>query len=98
MILSRRQSQMEHGTVSLGEHNWTILRTGLSGIVEVPEDQIKEGLRVLFSLANLKVEPTGALSIGALLTEPEKFRGKRVCCVISGGNVDEHVYREILAG
>ncbi|SRR6266545_479074 len=56
-------------TVSLGEHNWTILRTGLSGIVEVPEDQIKEGLRVLFSLANLKVEPTGALSIGALLTE-----------------------------
>lgn len=84
-------------TVSLGEHNWEILRTGLSGIVEVPEEKIKEGVRLLFSLANLKAEPTGALAIGALLTEPEKFRGKRVCCVISGGNVDAHVYREILA-
>jgi threo-3-hydroxy-L-aspartate ammonia-lyase len=84
-------------TVSLGEHNWEILRTGLSGIVEVPEEKIKEGVRLLFSLANLKAEPTGALAIGALLTEPKKFHGKRVCCVISGGNVDAHVYREILA-
>jgi threonine dehydratase len=52
----------------------------------------------LFSLANLKVEPTGALSIGALLTEPDRFRDRSVCCVVSGGNVDAQVYREILSG
>jgi threonine dehydratase len=84
-------------TVSLGKHNWEILRTGLSGIIEVPEQKIKEGVRLLYSLANLKAEPTGALAMGALLTEPKKFRGKRVCCVVSGGNVDAHVFREILA-
>jgi threonine dehydratase len=85
-------------TVSVGQHNWAVLKDGLSRIVEVPEENIKEGVRLLFSLANLKAEPTGALAIGALLTEPESFRGRRVCCVISGGNVDSEVYRAILAG
>jgi threonine dehydratase len=84
-------------TMSLGRHNWAILQNGLAGIVEVSEEFIKEGLRLLFGLANLKVEPTGALSIGALLSEPEKFKGKTVCCVISGGNVDPEVYRRLLA-
>lgn len=85
-------------TVSVGQHNWEVLKDGLAKIVEVPEERIKEGVRVLFSLANLKAEPTGALSVGALLAEPELFRGSRVCCVISGGNVDPAMYREILAG
>jgi threonine dehydratase len=85
-------------TVSIGQHNWAILAGGLSHIVEVPEENIREGVRLLYGLANLKAEPTGALSIGALLTDPERFRGHRVCCVISGGNVDAAVYRETLAG
>ena len=85
-------------TVSVGQHNWAVLKDGLSAIVEVPEENIKEGVRLLFGLANLKAEPTGALAIGALLTQPEFFRNRRVCCVISGGNVDAAVYRQILAG
>ena len=85
-------------TVSLGRHNWPILRDGLSRIVEVSEESIKEAVRLLFTLANLKVEPTGALGIAALLTEPELFRGRSVCCVVSGGNVDPEVFRTILAG
>ena len=85
-------------TVSVGRHNWEVLRNGLSGIVEVPEARIAEAVRGLYGLANLKAEPTGALSIAAVLTEPELFRGKSVCCVVSGGNVDPEVYRTILAG
>jgi threonine dehydratase len=84
-------------TVSVGQHNWAILEDGLARIVEVPEDNIRDALRLLFGLANLKAEPTGALSIGALITEPEMFRDQRVCCVISGGNVDGEVYRQMLA-
>ena len=84
-------------TVSIGKHNWDILREGLAGIVEVPEENIKAGVRLLYSFANLKSEPTGALSIGALLTEPERFSDAAVCCVISGGNVDAAVYQKILA-
>ncbi len=83
-------------TLCIGDRNWEVLRTGLSKIVEVPEDKIIEGLRALFSLANLKVEPTGALAIGALLTSSEEFAGKTVCCVVSGGNVDPQVYARLL--
>ncbi len=85
-------------TVSVGLHNWEVLREGLAGIVEVPEARITEAVRGLFGLANLKAEPTGALSIGAVLAEPELFRGRSVCCVVSGGNVDPEVFRTILAG
>jgi threonine dehydratase len=83
-------------TVSLGQHNWAIIREHVAGIVEVSEEQIREGVRLLYSLANLKVEPTGALAIGALLAAPDLFRDQQVCCVVSGGNVDAAVYRQCI--
>lgn len=83
-------------TPSLGRRNWEILRDGLAGIVEVPEAAIAEGVRLLFAEANLKAEPTGALGIGALLSQPETFQGSRVLCVISGGNVDADLYCRLL--
>ena len=85
-------------TLSLGQHNWEILRDGLKGIVEVSEEQIKESVRLLFTLANLKVEPTGALGVAALLAAPNLFYGQAVCCVASGGNVDPELFRNILSG
>ena len=85
-------------TLALGTHNWAILQHGLAGIVEVDEGEIREGVRLLSALANVKAEPTGALSTGALLTSPERFRGRRICCVVSGGNVDPQVYLDILSG
>jgi len=83
-------------TPSLGKHNWPILRDGLAGIVEVPEEAIADGVRLLFSLANLKAEPTGALTCGALLAEPARFNGRRVAAVVSGGNVDPALYARLL--
>jgi len=84
-------------TMSLGKHNWAIIKEGVETIVEVSEDQIREAVRLLFSLANLKVEPTGALTTGALLASPDRFRDLRVCCVVSGGNVDPALYRDLLS-
>jgi threonine dehydratase len=83
-------------TISLGQHNWEILRTGMKEIVEVSEEAIQEAVSLLFMLANLKTEPTGALSVAALLEEPKRFQGKRVCCVISGGNVAPELYCQML--
>jgi threonine dehydratase len=84
-------------TPSLGQHNWRILRDSLAGIVEVPENALREAVRLLFIEANLKVEPTGALPVAALLVEPA-FRGQRVVAVISGGNVDPSFFCELLTG
>jgi threonine dehydratase len=83
-------------TLSLGVHNWKILQHDLDGIVEVPEDKIAEAVRLLFVHANLKVEPTGALSLGAVLTAPQRFENQTVCCIVSGGNVDPSTYAKLL--
>jgi threonine dehydratase len=83
-------------TISVGEYNWKILKRGLKRIVEVPEEKISEAVRLLFAFANLKAEPTGALSLAAVMTKPELFRDRLVCCVISGGNVDPAVYAELI--
>jgi threonine dehydratase len=83
-------------TISLGKHNWEIIKNGVSEIIEVSEENIKRAMQLYFSLANLKVEPTGALSLGAVLENAEKFTGKKICLVVSGGNVDTEIYKSVL--
>ena len=83
-------------TLSLGKVNWPIVKNGVREIVEVSEDNIKTALKLYFELSNLKCEPTGALSLGAILEKPEIFAGKKVCVVVSGGNVDPAVYADLI--
>jgi threonine dehydratase len=85
-------------TISLGKLNWEIIKDEVEGIIEIPEATIEEAVRIYFGLANLKCEPTGALSLGAVVLEKNRFKGQKVCLVVSGGNVDPAVYRELLAG
>jgi threonine dehydratase len=82
-------------TLSLGQRNWEIIRREVSDILEISEQAIADALRLLFRYANLKAEPTGALSLAALLQHRRQFVGE-VCCVISGGNVDPSVYAQLL--
>ncbi len=84
-------------TISLGGLNWSIIQDGIAGIIEVPDEKIIEALQLFFGLANLKCEPTGALSLGAILVNKERFAGKKICLVVSGGNVDPAVYAGIIA-
>jgi threonine dehydratase len=84
-------------TLSVGKLNWEILKDGLAGVLEVPEETIAEALRLYFGLANLKCEPTAALPLGALLLNKEKFAEKKVCLIVSGGNVDAAVYASLLS-
>ena len=85
-------------TVSVGAHNWAILKDGLRGVVEVSEANIRAGVRLL-AAEGIRVEPTGALTVGALLEAGAVARlppSGRLGCVLSGGNVDEEVYQAIL--
>jgi threonine dehydratase len=84
-------------TISLGERNWKIIKDNVSEIIEVSEQKIAEAVRLYFELANLKCEPTGALSLGAIIEQPNKFEDKKVCIIVSGGNVDPNLYTKILA-
>ena len=83
-------------TLSLGKLNWPVIQDGAADIIEVSEENIAEAVRLHFALANLKSEPTGALSLGAVLENKQRFAGKKVCIIVSGGNVDAGVFTKIL--
>ncbi len=85
-------------TISLGNLNWPIIKENIAEIIEVAEENIAEAVRLYFGLANLKCEPTGALPLGAVLENTDRFQGKKVCLIVSGGNVDPDVYKSILNG
>ncbi len=83
-------------TISLGNLNWPIIQNGVKDFIEVSDENIAEAVRLYYGLANLKSEPTGALTLGALLEQPERFAGKKICLIVSGGNVDPVVYRSLI--
>jgi|SRR6266852_7543907 len=82
---------------SLGARSWAILKDEIEDIIEVPEPEIREAVRLLFFLANLKAEPIGALVLATLLTDKKRFDGQRVCCEISGGNGDPVIFHSLIA-
>lgn len=81
-------------TASLGALNFEILTAGIAGMIEVPEDSIVWGLQSI-AKEGLRVEPTGALSVGALKHWNDHSVG-HIGCVLSGGNVDESTYQKLL--
>ena len=83
-------------TVSLGNLNWPIIKDGAKDFIEVSDEKIAEAVKLYFGLANLKAEPTGALSLGAVLEDPSRFAGKKIAAIVSGGNVDPDIYRRLI--
>lgn len=72
----------------IGAINFDILRSAGAEIVRVSEPSILEATRFLFERMKLVVEPSAGTAIAALSTDPDRFAGKRVGVVISGGNTD----------
>ena len=82
-------------TVSLGKKNWAIIKEHLSRIIEVPEWAIRKAM-VLLSEVGIRVEPTGAVSVGSLLVD-SGFGGQVTGCILSGGNVDPELYDYLIS-
>jgi threonine dehydratase len=97
VTLPAEPTSLADGVRGLGvsPDNWKIIRDGCAGVIEVEEAQIGEATRLLFRLATLLAEPTAALSLAAVLTEPGRCTG-RVCCLVTGANVDPATYAQIL--
>ncbi|MEE8425350.1 MAG: pyridoxal-phosphate dependent enzyme, partial [Elusimicrobiota bacterium] len=72
----------------LSELTFTILKERAAGILLVSELEILSAMRLLWERAKLLVEPSGAVSLAAVIREKERFKGKRVGVILSGGNVD----------
>jgi len=84
-------------TISLGRLNWPIIKENVKEIIEVSEQKIAAAVKMLYDLANLKCEPTSGLSLGAVLEDTPKFADKKICVVVTGGNVDAEVYKQLIS-
>ena len=73
-----------------------ILWHGAADVIEVDEAAIGEAMRALFDDAHQVAEGAGAAPLAALLADPARA-GRRCAVILSGGNVDRDVYREVLA-
>lgn len=63
-------------------------------IVTVTEAEIREATRALLREARLVAEPSGAVTTAAYLRVRERFPGRAVA-VVSGGNIDPGLLREL---
>jgi threonine dehydratase len=73
---------------SLGALNFPIIQRHVDTIVTVSEHSIVEAMQLQWSRLKTVSEPSGAVSFAAVLEHPERFRGRRVGVLVSGGNVD----------
>ena len=80
-------------TRSVGVRNWIRIQRRVSNILRVSEESICKALCLLHSMG-VEVEPTGALTLGALLEH--SIDVDEVVVVISGKNVDSTLYDSII--
>lgn len=73
-----------------------IVRELVDDIVLVPEQSIEEAVALMAEIEKSVVEGAGAAPLAALLTHRERFAGKRVGVVLSGGNIDARVLISVL--
>ncbi|MBI4503288.1 MAG: threonine dehydratase [Gemmatimonadetes bacterium] len=73
-----------------------IIRAGAERIVTVSEAEIRAAMRHYFTDTHNVAEGAGAAPLAALLQEKNGMKGKKVALILSGGNVDASVYREVL--
>jgi threonine dehydratase len=72
----------------LGTLTYDILSRHVDGVLLAGETEIAAAMRLLWERLKQVVEPSGAVALAAILREPERFRGKRVGVILSGGNAD----------
>ncbi len=65
-------------------------------VVLVDDDAIRRAAAHLMTRAKLVVEYSGAATVAALLSGRVEAKGRRVCAVLSGGNLDSRLVGEIL--
>ena len=79
-----------------GHLNFEICRRLAPEILTVPEGKVCTEMIALYQSEGIIAEPAGALSIAGLSLLGERLRGKRVVCIVSGGNNDITRYPEII--
>ena len=76
---------------------FAILKQELDDIVTLSEDELAEGVRLALRTTHNLAEGAGAAPLAAAMKLRDQIAGKKVACVMSGGNIDRATLTRILA-
>lgn len=79
----------------VGDITFELCKDILSEMLLVPEGKVSSTILQLYNEDAIVAEPAGALSIAALDQYADQIKGKKVVCVLSGGNNDIDRMQEI---
>lgn len=87
--LPKRYDTMADGLrTPLGDKTFPIIQHFVEDILLADEGQIKAATRRMLSCAKLVVEPSAAVPLACIERDTDRFRGKNVGVILSGGNLD----------
>jgi threonine dehydratase len=73
-----------------------IVRALVDDIVLVTEQQIEQALSLLITIEKTVTEGAGAAGLAAVLANQERFKGRVLGLVLSGGNIDTRLLSSVL--
>lgn len=73
---------------SVSERTLSILLQHIKEVLTVSDDEIKSALKLVYERMKIVIEPSSAVPLAALLKNKDKFAGKKVGLIFTGGNVD----------
>lgn len=75
-------------TPSPGLMTFSIMQEYLNSVMTVSDTEALRAVKYAWEKLKLVVEPGGAVALAALLAHRRDVRGKTICLLLSGGNVD----------
>jgi threonine dehydratase len=79
-----------------GKLTLPIIRELVAEVILVNEAQLERAVNAYLTLQKTMAEGAGAAGLAAMLAKPERFQGKRVGLILSGGNIDPRVLASIM--
>lgn len=75
---------------------WPLIRDVVDGALVAPLPQVRSAVRLLVERARVVAEGAGATPVAAALAERSQAHGRKIVCVVSGGNIDTATLIEVL--
>ncbi len=79
-----------------GENTFEICSQYVDDIVTVTEDEISSAILALIEQHKMIAEGAGAVSVAAVMFNKVPVAGKKVVCVVSGGNIDVTILSRVI--
>src|SRR6185369_16373211 len=79
-----------------GQLTSRILKDCANDIVLVSERDLERAVAMLVGIEKTVVEGAGAAGLAAILSDTDRYKGKKVATILCGGNIDTHLLANVL--